>query len=83
MSRLLLPVYFYYYLWVLLHFLVIFMSIIVLFQLTFIFIYGTFSKKKFNFNRINGSQTNPLCEENSMRGQVFELVEWTLVPKNK
>ena len=24
-----------------------------------------------------------LCEENSMQGQVFELVEWTLFPKNK
>ena len=37
--------YFCYYLWVSLHFLVIFMGPTVLFQLTFTFIYSTFSKK--------------------------------------
>ena len=37
--------YFCYYLWVLLYFLVLFMGPIVLFQLTFTFIYNTFSKK--------------------------------------
>ena len=35
--------YFYYYSWAPLHFLVLFMSSIVLFQLTFTFIYSTFS----------------------------------------
>ena len=37
--------YFCYYLWVSLYFLVQFMDITVLFQLTFTFIYGTFTKK--------------------------------------
>ena len=37
--------YFYYYSWVSLHFLVLFMGLTVLFQLTFTFIYSTFSKK--------------------------------------
>ena len=37
--------YFCYYLWTSLHFLVLFMSPTVLFQLTFTFIYSTFSKK--------------------------------------
>ena len=37
--------YFCYYLWVLLHFLILFIGPIVLFQLTFTFIYDTFSKK--------------------------------------
>ena len=37
--------YFCYYLWVSLHFLVLFIDSIVLFQLTFTFIYSTFSKK--------------------------------------
>ena len=37
--------YFYYYLWVLLHFLVLFIGSTILFQLTFTFIYNTFSKK--------------------------------------
>ena len=37
--------YFCYYLWTLLHFLELFMSLTVLFQLTFTFIYSTFSKK--------------------------------------
>ena len=37
--------YFCYYLWVLLHFLVLFIGSTVLFQLTFTFIYSTFSKK--------------------------------------
>ena len=37
--------YFCYYLWVLLHFLVLFMGFTLLFQLLFIFIYSTFSKK--------------------------------------
>ena len=39
------PIYFYYYLWVSLYFLVLLMSLTVLFQLTFTFIYSTFSKK--------------------------------------
>ena len=37
--------YFCYYSWVILHFLVLFMGLTVLFQLTFTFIYSTFSKK--------------------------------------
>ena len=37
--------YFYYYLWALLHFLELFMGSIVLFQLTFSFIYSSFNKK--------------------------------------
>ena len=37
--------YFWYYSWLSLHFLVLFMSLIVLFFLTFTFIYGIFSKK--------------------------------------
>ena len=37
--------YFLYYSWALLHFLVPFMGLTVLFQLTFIFIYSTFSNK--------------------------------------
>ena len=36
-------VYFYYYLWVILHFLTLFIGSMVLFQLTFTFIYNTFS----------------------------------------
>ena len=39
------PIYFYYYLWVSLYFLVLLMSLTVLLQLTFTFIYSTFSKK--------------------------------------
>jgi len=38
-------VYFCYYSWVLLHFFVLFIDFTVLFQLTFTFIYSTFSKK--------------------------------------
>ena len=38
-------IYFCYYLWVLLHFLVLFMSLTILFHLSFTFIYGTFNKK--------------------------------------
>ena len=38
-------VYFCYYLWVSLYFLVLFMGLTILFQLTFTFIYNTFSKK--------------------------------------
>ena len=37
--------YFCYYLWISLHFLILFISLTVLFQLTFTFIYSTFSKK--------------------------------------
>ena len=51
--------YFLYYLWVSLHFLILFMSPTILFQLIFTFIYNTFSKKIFNFNKINESQTDP------------------------
>ena len=36
---------FFYYSWIPLHFLLLFMSHIILFQLTFIFIYSIFSKK--------------------------------------
>ena len=35
----------------------------VLFQLTFTFIYITFSKKKFSFSKISGSQINPRTAE--------------------
>ena len=38
-------VYFCYYLWVLSHFLVLFISLTILFQLTFTFIYNIFNKK--------------------------------------
>jgi len=38
-------VYFCYYSWILLHFLILFIGLIVLFQLTFTFIYSTFNKK--------------------------------------
>jgi len=48
--------YFYYYLWVLLHFLILFMDPTILFQVTFTFIYSIFSKKNFNFSKINGSK---------------------------
>ena len=41
--------YFCYYSWVSLHFLVLFMDPIILFQLTFIFIYSIFSKFFFQF----------------------------------
>ena len=54
--------YFSYYSWVSLHFLVLFMSLIVLFQLIFTFIYSTFNKKVFNFSKINGFQIDPKCE---------------------
>ena len=35
------------------------MGLTVLFQLTFTFIYSTFSKKFFSFSEISGSQMNP------------------------
>jgi len=38
-----------------LYFLILFMSLTILFQLTFNFIYSTFSKKNFNFSKISGS----------------------------
>ena len=41
-----------------LQFLVQFIGSTVLFQLTFTFIYKTFSKKNFNFNKINRSRTD-------------------------
>ena len=44
-QRLFLPAYFCYYSWVSLHFLVLFMSLTILFLLTFTFIYCTFNKK--------------------------------------
>ena len=47
--------YFCYYLWVSLHFLVLFMSFIIPFQLIFTFIYRTFSQKVFSFNKISKS----------------------------
>ena len=59
LAWLILLIYFCYYSWILLHFLVPFMSLTILFQLTFTFIYGTFSKKNFNFSKINGFQTDP------------------------
>ena len=37
--------YFYYYLWALMHFLVLFIGLTVLFHLIFTFIYNTFNKK--------------------------------------
>ena len=39
------------------------MNLTVLFQLTFTFIYITFSKKKFSFSKISGSQINPRTVE--------------------
>ena len=51
--------YFWYYSWVLLHFLILFMDLTILFLLIFTFIYSTFSKKVFNFNKISGFQTDP------------------------
>ena len=47
--------YFCYYLWVSLHFLVLFINFIILFQLIFTFIYRTFSQKVFSFNKISKS----------------------------
>ena len=47
-------VYFYYYLWTPLHFLVLFISLTVQFQLTFT-LYTVFLTKVFNFSKINGS----------------------------
>ena len=41
-----------------LQFLIQFIGSTVLFQLTFTFIYKTFSKKNFNFNKINRSRTD-------------------------
>ena len=38
-------IYFNYYLWALLYFLILFIDLIILFQLTFTFIYNTFNKK--------------------------------------
>ena len=52
--------YFCYYLWVSLHFLVLFIGSTILFQITFTFIYSTFSKKKFNFNKISEFQKNEI-----------------------
>ena len=54
LTWLILPTYFCYYLWVTLHFLVLFMSLTILFQLTFTFIYSIFS-----FSKISGFQTDP------------------------
>ena len=48
--------YFCYYSWVPLYFFVLFMDPTILFQLTFTFIYSTFSKKNFSFSKISGSQ---------------------------
>ena len=45
--------YFCYYSWTPLHFLVLFMNLTILFQLTFTFIYSTFSKKIFSFSKIS------------------------------
>ena len=50
--------YFCYYSWAPLHFLLLFMGPIVLFQLTFTFIYST-SAKSFQFQQISGSQIEP------------------------
>ena len=41
-------------------FLILFINLIILFQLTFTFIYRTFNNKKFNFNKISKSQTNSM-----------------------
>ena len=51
-------VYFCYYLWVPLHFLILFMDLIVLFQLTFYLYLQYFQQKIFSFNKISGSQTD-------------------------
>ena len=49
--------YFYYYLWVLMHFLVLFIDLTILFHLIFTFIYNTFKKKflvsvKYNYRHL-------------------------------
>ena len=44
-------------------FLLLFMSLIVLFQLIFTFIYSTFSKKNFNFSKISKFQMNHYYDE--------------------
>ena len=51
-------IYFCYYLWVLMYFLVVFMGYTILFQLTFTFIYSTFSNK-FSVSEKSGIQTDP------------------------
>ena len=51
-------VYFYYYSWALLYFLILFMGLTVLFQLTFTTVLLT---KVFSFSKISGSQTNNVC----------------------
>ena len=58
---------FYYYSWVPLYFLVLFMSLTVLFQLTFTFIYSTFNKKfQFQQNKqiLNKPLSNDTCTGN-------------------
>ena len=49
--------YFCYYSWALLHFLVLVMDPIVLFQLTFTFFLQYFQQKIFSFSKMSGSQT--------------------------
>ena len=51
-------VYFCYYSWALLYFLILFMGLTVLFQLTFTTVLLT---KVFSFSKISGSQTNNVC----------------------
>ena len=51
-------VYFCYYSWALLYFLILFMGLIILFQLTFTTV---LSAKVFSFSKISGSQTNNVC----------------------
>ena len=58
--------YLHYYSWALLHFLILFMDLTVLFQLIFTFIYGAFNKKVFSFSKISESQTNPKCDIKDM-----------------
>ena len=43
--------------------LVLFISLTILFHLTFTFIYNTFNKKNFNFSKISESQTNNLSNQ--------------------
>ena len=67
--------YFCYYLWVSLHFLVLFMGPTILFQLTFTY---SIQQKNFSFNKINGSQTE--CENYCVHSiiqiiiQVFDMI---------
>ena len=60
LAWLILSTYFRCYSWVSLYFLILFMSLTVLFQLTFTFIYITFNKKKLCFNKISEFQNKQI-----------------------